>query len=101
MSRCPDKCQTCHQEVNAERREKVTQARAEVEHIRKVRAGPFPTLAPESEPEPEFEMDSEGDSETSETEASEDVFEEGDHLFYMRCLPKLNSSEPLRPLRID
>ena len=70
--------------MNAEHHEKVAWARAEVERIRKVRAGPFPTLASETEPEPEFDTDPAEDSEAADSETSEDVFEEGDRLFYMK-----------------
>ena len=84
MSWCPEKCQTCRKEEDAERREKVAQARAEVERIRKVRAGPFTDLDSETEPEPEFDTDPEEDSEASDSETSEHVFEERDRLFYMK-----------------
>ena len=62
----------------------MAQACAEVERIWKVRARPFPALAPKTEPEPEFDTDNTRDSETTEDGTPEDVFEEGNHLFYMK-----------------
>ena len=62
----------------------MAQARAEVEHIQKVQAGPFSALAPETELEPEFDTDNTGDSEATEDGTPKDIFEEGDHLFYMK-----------------
>ena len=50
------------------------------EQIRKVRVGPFPTLAPETELEPEFNLEDDGDSQSD----LKDTFKEGDCLFYMK-----------------
>ena len=84
MSWCPEKCQTCHKEVNTECCKRVIKAHTEAELIWKVQAGPFPAFAPETELEPKFKTDDTRGSEAMEDGTLEDVFEEGDCLFYMK-----------------
>ena len=63
--------------------------------------GPFPALAPETEPEPKFDTDTTGDSEETADGALEDVFKEGDHLFYMKLPTEKNSGRDIPDLLTD
>lgn len=74
MSRCPNHCRTCQNEVNAERRISFMEAAS----IRTCRAGPLPS--------PDIDMDipdlvDDSDDEDEEPYVGEDALEEGDRVF--------------------
>jgi Retroviral aspartyl protease len=77
MSRCPNHCRTCQNEVNAERKERL----AEEANIHSCRAGPMPKPDVEMEDIPDLGDVSDDEEEEEEPYAGEDAMEEGDRLF--------------------
>jgi hypothetical protein len=76
MSRCPERCQTCREEVREEKRIR----RAEERRTEKCREGPMPETEVELEDVPELGPDSDDDEEDDDEDEEEEI-EEGDRVF--------------------
>jgi hypothetical protein len=74
MSRCPNHCRTCQNEVNVEWKERL----AEEANIRSCRAGPMPKPDIEMEDIPDLGDVSDDKEEEEEPYAGEDAMEDGD-----------------------
>jgi len=85
MSRCPEKCSLCREEVCEERKE----ARKEAQRIRACRMGPFPKTTVEEVDDEGDDLAGEEEEEAPEEEQEEkETVEDGDRIFMTAIKPE-------------